>query len=107
MLGFFGTIVCMNDELLKVLELRVNEVLYYFWDPLDVNETPEAREEYDIYVPPLVGMLVAKKSQDAIAEALAEIEIDDLGLVPGDPQDCKDVAEKLCDWYAFLTNAEY
>lgn len=34
----------------RELCLRINEVLYYVWDPIGVADTPRARDEYDSYV---------------------------------------------------------
>ena len=30
---------------------RVGEVLHYLWDPIGVSGVPQARDEYDSYVP--------------------------------------------------------
>ena len=39
----------MNKEKLRELERRIDEVLFYVWDPIGVSDTPAARGEYSSY----------------------------------------------------------
>jgi hypothetical protein len=41
-----------NDELRR----RVDEVLYYIWDPIGVSDQPYARGEYEGYVPKVLQL---------------------------------------------------
>jgi len=54
----------------KELSKRVSEVLYYLWDPIGVSTAPEARSEYEDYVPQVVGIL--ERSEDA--QELAKLQ---------------------------------
>lgn len=40
----------------RLLNRRVSEVLHYIWDPIGVADVPEARDEYDDYVPEVVRL---------------------------------------------------
>ncbi len=48
----------------RELKRRVDEVLYYVWDPIGVSDEPFARGEYHSYVP-RVSQLV-KESDEAM-----------------------------------------
>jgi hypothetical protein len=37
---------------------RVDEVLYYLWDPIGVSPDPEARDEYYSYIPEIFSLLM-------------------------------------------------
>lgn len=64
------------------LEKRVDEVLFYVWDPIGVNGTPYARAEYRTYVTSVLGHLEHNKSAIEIADLLCSIESDSMGLTP-------------------------
>jgi len=53
---------------------RVDEILYYVWDPIGVSGAPAARDEYDSYVPTIVEMLFDGADAGAIAERRTWIE---------------------------------
>ncbi len=64
------------------LEKRVDEVLYYVWDPIGVNEEPYARAEYRSYVTSVLGHVVNGKSEIEISDLLCGIESESMGLTP-------------------------
>lgn len=78
---------------------RTDEVLFYIWDPIGVFETPEARDEYQGYLPIVFSMLQQSKSANEIADYLSKIQTENMGL--GDALDMKSknmkVAELLKD----------
>lgn len=78
----------------RELEGRVNEVLFYVWDPIGVSHEPCARGEYDSYVPQVLKLLVQDERQESISAHLAEIVKDAMGLVP-DRKQCDHTAELL------------
>jgi hypothetical protein len=43
----------MSSKYEQDLLTRINEVLHYIWDPIAVRGEPNARDEYDSYVPPV------------------------------------------------------
>lgn len=57
----------------RQLEPLVSEVLWKHWDPLDLNENPEARGEYDAYVPRVIGAIMRGANALEIASLLTEI----------------------------------
>ena len=76
------------------LRRRVDEVLYYVWDPIGVSDEPFARAEYDSYVPKVLELLVSQHDPSPIATYLAEIISEHMGLSP-DISRCKQAAELL------------
>jgi hypothetical protein len=64
----------------KALYRRVDEVLHYVWDPISVAGTPEARDEYDSYVPHVFSMLIHDARSAEIAQFLVTTETEAMGL---------------------------
>ena len=64
------------------LERRVDEVLFYFWDPIGISPDPYARAEYKSYVVGVLGMVQNNKSTAEIAERLCEIQSVSMELSP-------------------------
>lgn len=50
------------------------------WDPIGVNDIPEAADEYDSYIGDFYEMLVARKTRQEIIKRLAYLEGDHMGL---------------------------
>ena len=80
-----------------LLRQRVGEVLHYLWDPIGVAGEPAAREEYDRYVLPILGLLLRGAEEEAIAEHLDGIERDAMGAVSSRPA-TRDSAKVLVGW---------
>jgi hypothetical protein len=78
------------------LERRVDEVLFYKWDPIGVSDTPCARGEYKSYVAGVLSILVANEKVNPIADHLGNIERNRMGEVP-DMQRLAKVAELLLE----------
>lgn len=62
----------------------IRRILMAEWDPIGVNDTPEAADEYDGYIGPLLDLLNARASSDEVAQYLRTVEIERMGL--GDAQ---------------------
>lgn len=62
------------------LEKRVDEVLFYIWDPIGVSPEPFARAEYRSYVVSVLGMVEDNKSTTEIADYFCNIESESMGL---------------------------
>ncbi len=60
----------------RELYKRVDEVLFYIWDPIGVSDTPEARDEYNSYLGVVFSMLKQNKSANEIATYLTQIACD-------------------------------
>ncbi|MEM6894877.1 MAG: hypothetical protein AAF554_14380 [Bacteroidota bacterium] len=61
------------------LEIRIDEVLYYQWDPIGVSVYPNARGEYSSYVQ-IILKYVLKEDEKQITEQLGKIESLSMGL---------------------------
>ena len=69
----FGT-----DELFH----RVDEVLFYVWDPIGVSDEPDARHEYRSYVPAIWTLLQRDAQVEEISGHLREIVRSQMELTP-------------------------
>ncbi len=58
----------------------IRQILMSEWDPIGVNDTPEAADEYDGYISPLLDLLSAEAGSDEVAEYLQTVEIERMGL---------------------------
>ncbi|HYW08872.1 MAG TPA: hypothetical protein VE913_18055 [Longimicrobium sp.] len=65
---------------LQSLTLAVDSILWNVWDPIGVNDAPEARDEYTSYAPEVTGLLVAGASDNEIRSYLAGIILESMGL---------------------------
>jgi len=84
-----------NIELAESLYKRISVILLKEWDPIGVQNFPEAFNEYDSYVMPLYKMLIDKKPLQDIFEYLVWAESQHMGLSIVDRQHTHLVAEKL------------
>ncbi|MCF0062563.1 hypothetical protein MUK70_01580 [Dyadobacter chenwenxiniae] len=50
------------------------------WDPIGINDMPEARNEYSPYTLQIFGLIIHGASNDDIVEKLSRIEVDWMGL---------------------------
>lgn len=92
----------MNVE--DELNLRVNEVLYYLWDPIGVNDLgPAARDEYDSYVAEITKAILKGADSEEISVMLRKIETEWMEI-EGKAETRKEVAELLIDWFEHLKN---
>jgi len=78
----------------KELSRRVDEVLYYVWDPIGVADEPYARGEYDDYVSKVRQLVEQNDDIAPISSCLAGIVRDRMGLSPNKEQ-CDYTAELL------------
>jgi hypothetical protein len=58
----------------------IRAVLLREWDPIGIRNVPEAQDEYDGYVAGVYRLLVSGATVSALAEHLARIERDAMGL---------------------------
>jgi len=76
---------------------RVDEVLYYVWDPIGVAYSPAARDEYQGYLPKVFAMLQEEMDASPVAAYLDNVATESMGL-DANPEHSKRVAELLLDW---------
>ena len=80
------------------------EIRHYVWDPIGVSGVPQARDEYDSYVPLVVQMLMEGKKEEEIASHLHRIEGETMGLSPSShpSKQTEDAAAMLVDHFQWL-----
>ncbi len=81
---------------LKELNQRIDEVLYYKWDPIGVSDEPCARAEYSSYTMTILKY-VLKEDLNQIANQLSKIETDSMGINSDKEKNLK-IAQKLLDY---------
>lgn len=73
-------------------------LLMAHWDPIGVSAVPEAQDEYDEYLRPLVDGLNEGADAQAVAVYLARVQTEWMGL-PATPDQLGGVADRVVDWY--------
>ncbi len=81
---------------IKELTNRVDEVLYYLWDPIGVSNEPCARGEYSSYALSIVSSVIAENKND-IVEKLTKIESELMGLTANKAKNAE-IAERLIQY---------
>ncbi|KJK22588.1 hypothetical protein UB46_20940 [Burkholderiaceae bacterium 16] len=76
---------------------RVDEVLFYVWDPIGVAHSPAARDEYQGYLPKVFAMLQKGADASSVAAYLDAVATERMGLHENG-EHSKRVAELLLDW---------
>tara|TARA_R110002072_G_scaffold266301_1_gene425152 strand:+ start:5080 stop:5358 length:279 start_codon:yes stop_codon:yes gene_type:complete len=87
---------------LDELERRVDEVLFYNWDPIGINHYPAVRDEYQSYVPSILYGL-RSGDQDLLISLLQEIQVGYMGL-KADPELAQNVAMLLYEHKGAIEN---
>lgn len=59
---------------------RVDELLHYVWDPIGVAGTPEARDEYQSYLPRVFKMIVEDIPAKDIKNYFIQVETEEMEL---------------------------
>ena len=76
---------------------RCSEVLHYIWDPIGVAGSPETRDEYESYVPPIFALVNENASVSKISKALNQFVSERMELNP-DRAKAEEVARLLLQW---------
>jgi hypothetical protein len=77
-------------------ELR--RLLLNSWDPIGVRDAPEAWDEYDGYMSPIVSLLEQDKSVRKLAKYLRHVRVDLMGVGPDKKTDLQ-AASEIHAWY--------
>jgi len=80
----------------RELRRRVDEVLFYIWDPIGVSNEPCARGEYTGYVAPVLGRLLGDNAEASVSAYLLSVMTDSMGLAP-DEALCRRAAAMLME----------
>lgn len=81
---------------IKELNQRIDEVLFYVWDPIGVSDEPCARAEYSSYTMTVLKY-VLKEDLNQIANLLGKIGTDSMGLTSNKDHNLR-VAQRLLDY---------
>jgi hypothetical protein len=65
------------------------------WDPIGVDDMPEAADEYDGYIGSIYALLRDSASDERIAQHLSEIETKTMGLSPVDHKGYQNLIARL------------
>ncbi len=74
-----------------------NEVLFYVWDPIGVNTSAAARDEYDSYAKTVFKYLQEDQNAKKIADYLGKVRTTTIGL-PASPSEDRKIADLLVAW---------
>jgi hypothetical protein len=59
---------------------RIDEVLFYKWDPIGISDGDWARDEYQSYLPRVFAYAMESNSPSAIAKYLGIVSTESMGL---------------------------
>ena len=88
--------IMTGKEKINELNQRIDEVLYYEWDPIGVSDEPCARAEYSSYTMTILKYVLTE-DLNQIANQLSKIETDSMGLTSDKDRNLK-VAQRLLDY---------
>lgn len=80
---------------------EIQKILLKEWDPIGIQDIPEAQDEYDSYVPDVCKLIQSKKTASEIFDYLWGIETEHMGL-SGDKKHTQTIAHKLSKLSAHL-----
>jgi hypothetical protein len=83
-----------NLERARFFHRKIGEILLREWDPIGVQDIPDAQDEYDAYVSSIYKLLVSGKPEHKLFDYLWWIETEHMGLT-GDRQQKMAIAKKL------------
>jgi len=89
----------------KALYRRVDEIVFYRWDPLGISDSDWPRDEYETYVPRIFGAVIGNDSPEPIAALLGSIQMEFLGLCQSQQRNLA-VAEQMLSIKAALNEAK-
>lgn len=68
---------------------RIDEILFYKWDPIGVSNMNWTRDEYEGYLPQIFKLALANSHPESIAVYLTAISTDNMGLSEAKQHDLK------------------
>jgi hypothetical protein len=74
---------------------KVREVLLNSWDPIGINDEPNARNEYDNYIGSIYDLLVNKAPDAALIDYLYWAAHENMGLDAASKEDMLDTVSAL------------
>lgn len=83
-----------NVRTKQFLMEEIQKILLKEWDPIGIQDIPEAQDEYDSYISDIYKLIHSKKTESEVFDYLWEIETDHMGL-SGDKKHTQTIAHKL------------
>ena len=80
---------------------KIQKILLKEWDPIGVQDIPEAQDEYDAYIPSIYKIIQSKKSESELFDYLWRVETEHMGL-SGNRKHTQAAARKLFELSAIL-----
>lgn len=85
----------MNKKIDKELYKRIDDILWFDWDPIGINDSAP-RDEYESYTPPIYSLKVQGASLETITDKLYSFEVKGMGIFGGRER-CERVAKKIIE----------
>jgi hypothetical protein len=76
---------------------RCDEVLHYLWDPIGVRGQPDARNEYEDYLPQVFNLVRDGVDKQKVADYLLLVEREEMGMNE-QPDRAREIVEALFRW---------
>lgn len=75
---------------------RIDEVLFYQWDPIGISKSAWARDEYQVYLDVIFNLVLTNDSVTEVAEYLNTVSTQTMGLNSAGAHD-SEIAEFLLE----------
>jgi hypothetical protein len=86
----------MSRGLPEDIRSQIRGVLLRDWDPIGIDRTPDAADEYDSYIPDIAYLVSSKASVEKIQKYLFDVVSVRMGLSPPfEIEDMRRAAEAL------------
>ena len=79
----------------NAIQGSIREILLRDWDPIGINDVPEAQDEYDSYVGGVYRLLASHCSTEQVVDHLAKIESQTMKLGTANREHLTHVANQL------------
>jgi hypothetical protein len=73
---------------------KIEDILWFDWDPIGINQFLEARDEYQCYLPVIYNLKKTGADVEIIAQTLNKFETVNIGI-SGSLERCTKVAKKI------------
>ncbi|MBU4348570.1 hypothetical protein KJ671_03675 [Patescibacteria group bacterium] len=73
---------------------KIRTILLKEWDPIGIQDIPEAQDEYDSYIFSICKLIQLKESEEELFNYLWWIETEQMGL-SGNKEHTKTIAHRL------------
>ena len=88
----------------RAIQESIRDILLRHWDPIGINDVPEAQDEYDSYVGGVYRLLASHASADEIIDHLFTIESQTMGLSSAGREKLRAVANRFACSERFALN---